>query len=218
MILMTEKLFYSEPYTKEIISKIIKINGNKIFLDKTIFYPQSGGEPGDKGFIESYHVIDTQKEGNEISHILEVQPDLRVEQEVKCKIDWDRRHKLMRMHTAAHLLFNVCQMLLDPSIKAVGSNIDEDKSRIDLLYEPMITPEIEQKLEDKCNELINKKLLVKCWWDEVKTDFRWTQINDLPKLPCGGLHVNNLEEIGALKIIKRESKGSGKQRLEIEVL
>jgi alanyl-tRNA synthetase len=215
---MTEKIFYKEPYLKEIISKIVKIDRNRVFLDKTIFYPQSGGEPSDRGFIENYHVINIQKEGNEIVHILEVQPDLKVGQEIKCKIDWNRRYKLMKMHTAAHLLFNVCQIVLNPVIKVVGSNIDENKSRIDLLYEPMITPEIKQKLEDKCNELINKKLLVKCWWDEVKTDFRWTQIDDLPKLPCGGLHISNLEEIGMLKIVKRESKGAEKQRLEIQVL
>jgi alanyl-tRNA synthetase len=218
MILMTEKIYYQDPYLKEIIAKITRISGNKIYLDKTIFYPRSGGEPSDRGFIENYHVIDTQKEGNEIVHILEIQPDLKVGQEVKCKIDWNRRYKLMKMHSAAHLLFNVCQIVLNPGIKVVGSNIDEDKSRIDLLYEPMITPGTKQKLEDKCNELISKKLSVKCWWDEVKTDFRWTQIDDLSKLPCGGLHVNNIVEIGTLKIIKRESKGSGKQRLEINVL
>ena len=74
---MTEKIFYKEPYMKEIISKIIKINDKKVFLDKTIFYPQSGGEPSDTGFIENYHVIDTQKE-DEIVHILEVQPDLKI--------------------------------------------------------------------------------------------------------------------------------------------
>jgi alanyl-tRNA synthetase len=215
---MTEKIFYKEPYTKEIVSKVIKINQNKIFLDKTIFYPQSGGEPGDKGLIENYRVIDTQKEEDGITHILEVQPDFKIGQEVKCKIDWDRRHKLMRMHTAAHLLFNVCQILLDPMIKTAGSNIDEDKSKIDLAYEPIITPEIKQKLEDKCNELISKKVSVKWWCDESKPEFRWTQIGDLTKLPCGGLHVKNLEEIGTLKIVKRESKGSGKQRLEFDII
>jgi len=215
---MIEKLFYHEPYTKEVMSKVVKINNNKVILDKTIFYPQSGGEPGDKGFIENYQVIDTQKEGNEIVHILEVQPDLKIGQEVKCKIDWDRRHKLMRMHTAAHLLFNICQMLLKQDIKAIGSNIDEDKSRIDLAYEPIITSEIKQKIEDTCNELIKQKISVKWWWDEKKIEFRWTQIGDLPKLPCGGLHVKNLEEIGTLKIVKRESKGTGKQRLEFTVL
>jgi len=211
---MTEKLFYKESYTKELVAKIVRIDDKKVFLDKTIFYPQAGGEPSDTGFIEKYRVIDTQKEGSEIAHILEVQPELKVGQEVKCRIDWDRRYKLMRMHTVAHLLFNVCQMLLSPNIKGVGSNISEDKSRIDLAYDPTITPEIRQKLEDRCNELINKNLSVKCWWDEVKTNFRWTQIDDLPKLPCGGLHVKNLEEIGKFKIIKRESKGKGKQRLE----
>ena len=69
---MTEKLFYKEPYTKELTAKIIRVNDKKIFLDKTIFYPQAGGEPSDTGFIENYRVIDTQKEGNEITHILEV--------------------------------------------------------------------------------------------------------------------------------------------------
>jgi len=212
---MTEKLFYKEPYTKEIIAKILRIDDKKVFLYKTIFYPQAGGEPGDKGFIENYRVLDTQKEGKDIAHILEVQPELKVGQEVKCKLDWGRRHKLMRMHTAAHLLFNVCQMILDPSIKGVGSNIDENKSRIDIDYEPTITPEIRQNLEDRCNELISKDLIVKCWWDEERTDFRWTQIDDLSKLPCGGLHVRSLKEIRTLRIPKRESKGKGKQRLEI---
>jgi Ser-tRNA(Ala) deacylase AlaX len=85
-------------------------------------------------------------------------------------------------------------------------------------YDPTITPEVRQKLEDRCNELINKKLIVKCWWDEIKPNYRWTQIDELPKLPCGGLHVKNLEEIKTLKIIKREGKGKGKQRLEFQVL
>ncbi len=214
---MTNKIYYQNPYNKEIISKILRIDDKKIFLNKTIFYPQAGGEPGDTGFIENYRLIDTRIEGDKIVHILEVQSNLKVGQEVKCKLDWERRHKLMRMHTAAHLLFNVCQMLLNPGIKGVGSNIGENKSRIDVGYEPTITPEIRQKLEDRCNELINKKLLVKCWWDEVKTGYRWTQIDDLPKLPCGGLHVKDLKEIGKFKIIKRESKGKGKQRLEFVV-
>jgi Ser-tRNA(Ala) deacylase AlaX len=107
---------------------------------------------------------------------------------------------------------------LSPGIKTAGSNIEEDKSRVDLAYEPVITSEIKQSLEDKCNELIKKRLLLNCWWDEEKPDFRWTQIDDLPKLPCGGLHIRNLEEIGTLKIVKRESKGKGKQRLEFQIL
>ena len=214
---MTEKVFYKDPYLKEIKSKIVDINENKVFLDKTMFYPQAGGEPGDKGFIENYRVVDTQKEGDNIAHILETKHELKVGQEVKSKLDWERRHKLMRMHTSAHLLINVCQMLLSPGIKVVGGNIDEDKSRIDLNYEPTITPEIRQNLEKRCNELIQKDLLVKCWWDENKPDYRWTQIHDFPKMPCGGLHVKSLKEIGTFRIVKRESKGKGKQRLEFTV-
>jgi Ser-tRNA(Ala) deacylase AlaX len=117
-----------------------------------------------------------------------------------------------------HLLFNVCQELLDPNVKCTGSNIAVEKGRIDLSYEPTITPELRKRLEDRCNELIRKNLPVKIWWDPERKGFRWTQIDELPKLPCGGLHVRNLEEIGTLKIVKRESKGKGKQRLEIEVI
>jgi len=212
---MVEKVFYSNPYLKEIKAKVVKVEGSKVFLDRTIFYPQAAGEPGDTGFIEGYRVIDTQKEDDDIAHILEVEPELKVGQEVLCKLDWERRHRLMRMHTSLHLLFNVCQLLLDKNIKCVGSNVGEEKSRIDLLYEPRITPELREKLEKKCNELIQQDLPVKIWWDEKRVNFRWTQIDELPRLPCGGLHVKSLKEIGTLKIIKRESKGKGKQRLEI---
>jgi alanyl-tRNA synthetase len=216
---MTEKLFYEDAYAKELVSRITKIIDNKVFLDKTIFYPQAGGEPGDTGFIENYRVIDTQTENGKIAHILEEEPsDLKIGQEVSCRIDWERRHRLMRIHTAMHLLFNVCQELLDPNVKCTGSNIAIEKGRIDLSYEPTITPELRKKLEDRCNELIEKNLLVKIWWDPERKGFRWTQIGNLPKLPCGGLHVKSLKELGSLRIIKRESKGKGKQRLEITVL
>jgi len=214
---MTERLFYKDPYTKETISRVIEVKGNKAFLDQTTFYPESGGVCGDTGYIKNYRVIDTQIEGDDIAHILDVQPELRVGQVVECSIDWDRRHRLMRMHTSAHLLFNVCQMLLNPDIKATSSDVGENKSRIDLNYEPTITLETRQKLENKCNELIDRKLEVKCWWDEERTDFRWTQIDDFPRLPCGGLHIKNLEEIGTFNIIGRLSKGRGRQRLEFTV-
>jgi len=215
---MIEKIFYSEPYTKEITAKIVGINGNKVFLDKTIFYPQAAGELGDTGFIENYRVIDTQTENNEVVNILENTADLKIGQEVSCKIDWDKRYKLMKIHTGLHLLYNVCQELLEQNVKCIGSNVDVDKGRIDLSYEPMITPELKQKLEDRCNELIKNNPEVKIWWDQERKGFRWTQIDDLNRLPCGGLHVKNLSELGTLRIVKRESKGKGKQRLEIQVL
>ncbi|MFQ6065583.1 MAG: alanyl-tRNA editing protein [Candidatus Bathyarchaeia archaeon] len=214
---MTERVFLEEPYTKQIVSRVVRLREDRVFLDRTIFYPESGGVRGDTGYIKNCRVVDTQVEENDIAHILDTKPILRVEQLVECSIDWDRRYRLMRMHTSAHLLFNVCQMLLDSRIRATSSDVGVDKARIDLDYEPTITPEIRQRLEDKCNELISKKLAVKCWYDQERPDYRLTQIDDLSKLPCGGLHVKNIEEIGTLRIIKRRSKGRGRQRLEFTV-
>lgn len=208
------KLYYENPYLKEIEAKVIEINENKLVLDKTIFYPQAAGEPGDTGFINNFKVIDTQLIEGKIAHILESSSTFKVDDIVLAKLDWNRRYKLMKMHTSLHLLFNVCQEIIG-NIKSVGSNIREEKSRIDISLEGSITLELREKIERRCNEIITNGEEVKIWWDEEKPNFRWTQIDNLTKLPCGGLHVKNTKEIGKLKIIKRERIGKNKDRLEI---
>jgi len=215
---MTEKIFYEDPYKKEIDSIIVDIVDNKVILDKTIFYPQAAGEPGDTGFIENYKVIDTQKQGDTIFHILEQKPNLKKGQKVKCRINWERRYRLMKMHTTSHLLLNVCQLIFGKNIRVTGSNIDEHKSRIDLDYKPIIDQEKRQELENKCNEFIKKNLEMKIWWDPERIGYRWTKIDDLNQIPCGGLHIKNLGEIKKFRIIRRLSKGKGKQRLEFEAI
>ena len=210
------KLFYENPYIKQSEAKVTEINENKIILDKTIFYTQSAGEPGDKGLINNSKVIDTQLIDGKIVHMMESH-SLKVGDSVKIILDWNRRYKLMKMHTALHLLFNICNEILGENVKCVGSNVGEEKSRIDILFEGSVTPELKQQLENRCNEIISKGEEIKIWWDENKKDFRWTQIDSLTKLPCGGLHVKNTKEIESLKIIKRESVGKNKDRLEITV-
>ncbi|MDI6798637.1 MAG: alanyl-tRNA editing protein [Candidatus Aenigmarchaeota archaeon] len=211
------KLYYQNPYLKETESKILEINENKIVLDKTIFYPQAGGEPGDTGFINNCKVIDTQLIEGKITHVLESRPTFKVGDVVRIVLDWNRRYKLMRMHTALHLLFSVCKEILGESIKCVGSNVGEEKSRIDIFLEGSITSELREKIEKRCNEIISNWEEVKVWWDSEKPAFRWTQIDGLAKLPCGGLHVKNTKEIGSLEIIKRERIGKNKDRLEVVV-
>ena len=208
-------LYYQDPYLKEMEAEVTGIDENKITLDKTIFYPQAAGEPGDTGFLNDFRVVDTQLVDKKIAHIVESH-SLKVGDRVKAVLDWERRYKLMRMHTALHLLFNVCQEILG-EIKAVGSNVGEEKSRVDIFLEGSVTAELREKIEGRCNEIISKGEEVKIWWDEEREDFRWTQIDDLQKMPCGGLHVRNTKEIGKLKIIKRERIGKNKDRLEIVV-
>jgi len=209
------KLYYENSYLKEIEAKVIEIDENKLILEKTIFYPQAAGEPGDTGFIDDFKVTDTQLIDGKISHVVGSH-SLKVGDSVKAKVDWDRRYKLMKMHTALHLLYNVCKENLG-KIKAVGSNIGEEKSRVDIFLEGSVTPELRERIEKRCNEIIANGEEVKIWWDEEKENFRWTQIGSLAKMPCGGLHVKNTKEIGSLKIIKRERIGKNKDRLEIVV-
>ena len=211
------KLYHENPYLKEIEAKVVEINDKNVVLDKTIFYPQAAGEPGDTGFIDSCKVVDTQLIEGKIAHTLEANPTFSVGDKVKIVLDWDRRYKLMKMHTALHLLFNICREILGEKIKCVGSNVGEEKSRIDILLEGSVTQELRQQIERRCNEIIANGEDVKIWWDSEKPEFRWTQISNLAKMPCGGLHVKNTKEIGSLKIIKRERIGKNKDRLEIVV-
>lgn len=211
------KVYYEDAYLKDIESKVIEIDGKNIVLEKTIFYPQSAGEPGDTGFINDARVIDTQLLNEKIVHILEAIPTFKVGEIVKAKLDWERRYKLMKMHTALHLLYCVCKEILGENTKSVGSNVGEEKSRVDIFLDGSVTQELKEKLEKRCNEIIAKGEEVKIWWDEQKPGFRWTQIDNLTKLPCGGLHVKNTKEIGSLKIIKRERIGKNKDRLEIVI-
>lgn len=214
------KLYYEDAYLKEIEATITEIDNNKAILDKTIFYPQAAGEPGDSGSINGCRVTDTQLIDGKITHILKLQPTFKVDDVVKAKIDWERRYLLMRMHTALHLLYCICKEIIGEDIASVGSNIAEHKSRIDVHLQgsiSSITPDLRERIEKRCNEIIANGKKVKIWLDSEKPDFRWTQIDDLHKLPCGGLHVKNTKELGRLKIIKRERIGKNKDRLEIVV-
>jgi len=210
------KLYYEDAYLREAEAKVARIDVNNVILDRTIFYPHAGGEPGDTGLIEDCRVIDTKLVDDEVIHVLERSPTFNVGDSVRIRIDWDRRYKLMRMHTALHLLFGVCREIIG-EIKAVGSNVGGEKSRMDIHLEGSVDAELRERIEMRCNELIGEALKVKIWWDSERPGFRWTQIGDMPKIPCGGLHVRDIGEIGKLRIIKRRSMGKNKDRLEISV-
>ena len=104
---MTTELFRNDSYLKSCNSKIIKIEDDGIILDQTIFYPEAGGQPGDKGKIiignEQIDVLDTRCVNNEIIHVLENISNLSVDDEIECKIDWERRFNIMQVHTTLHL-------------------------------------------------------------------------------------------------------------------
>lgn len=213
---MTQKLFWKEPYLTECKAKVTEINGSKVKLDQTIFYAFSGGQESDEGTINNIKVIHAVKQGDreniiDLEYELEEEPNFNVGDEVEIKIDGERRRKLMKLHSAAHVVYYFIIEKLG-KLKIIGSNISPDKARVDFLYEQPfnpVLPEIEKKTNNflaENHEIIRKE-------DEKSPDLRWWICGEW-KMPCGGTHVKSTEEIGRISL-KRKNLGSGKERIEI---
>jgi len=233
---MTEKLFWQDQYLKEFEGKVIEIRGKEVILDKTVFYARSGGQPGDTGEINGIKVIDTyyDNKGN-IVHLLEKEPNFNIGDIVKGKIDWKRRYKLMRLHTALHILSAVLNNLFG-NIKITGSQIYEDKARIDFDLDKLDDESV-KKIEEKANEIVNRDLPVyakfinkeelekmpqlKRLMDEKRYEkydvLRVVGIGDIDIQLDGGTHVKFTKEIGRIKIIGKENKGKNNKRLIITI-
>ncbi|MEM7825538.1 MAG: alanyl-tRNA editing protein AlaXM [Candidatus Aenigmatarchaeota archaeon] len=225
---MTRKLFWEDSYLKEFEAKVIRIEENKIILDQTCFYPRGGGQPCDVGEIEGIKVLETLKEGEEIIHFLEKKPSFKVNDVVKGKIDWERRYKLMRMHTAAHIISAVINK--ETGALITGNQLDLEKSRIDYSLENFDRNLIEKCIE-KANEIAYKGLEVKSYFlkreDAEKIpsitklakglpnleEFRIVEIVGLDLQADGGTHVKNTREIGEIKIAEMENKGKDNRRI-----
>lgn len=210
---MTKKLYYEDPYLKEATAKILQIKENALLLDQTIFYPTGGGQPHDTGTINGVKVLDVYKDEDEnVWHVVENVSPFSIGDEVELKLDWERRYKLMRIHTALHLLDHVLNEILgEGNWQPHGSGMNPEKGRYDINY-----PENINQYREKIIELFNKYVdeggEVKIWWEE---NTRLTQIRDFEILPCGGTHVKNIKEIGHIKKLKRSSIGKGVQRIEV---
>ncbi|HIP89468.1 MAG TPA: alanyl-tRNA editing protein [Thermococcus paralvinellae] len=210
---MTVKLYYEDAYMREAKAKVVEIKNNALLLDQTIFYPAGGGQPHDRGTINGIQVLDVYKdEAGNVWHVVEKPEEFKVGDEVELRIDWDYRYKLMRIHTAMHLLEHVLNEVLGKGKwQLYGSGMSAEKGRYDILY-----PENVNKYKEQIIELFNKYVdeggEVKIWWEGEK---RLTQIRDFEVIPCGGTHVKDIQEIGHIKKLKRSSIGKGKQRLEL---
>jgi len=211
---MTRKLFWEDPYQKEFDAKVLIINGNQVVLDQTCFYAKGGGQVGDTGEINGIRVIDTVKDEEEnIFHILEKEPDFKVGDTVHGKIDWERRYKIMRLHSAAHISYHFVLETFGESSKPLTSGIvDDNKDRLDYGFNQPLDKEKLKIVEQKANEFIAAGREIKWWTDENRR--RHWLAEGMPEMFCGGTHVRNTKEIGRI-VVKRGSKpGAGKERIE----
>ena len=212
---MARKLFYENAYDATCTAKVVAVDGNAVILDRTVFYGEGGGQPGDIGTLNGVKVLGTKvrESDGEILHLVEDASKFAVGSEASGALDWDRRLRLMRIHTSLHLVAQVAETVAG-KCQCTGSGMkDSGEGHVDLMAaEKRIAGDLVQLLEAKCNEVIRKGTEVKAFFDEQRKDYRLTQIDSLPPLPCGGTHVRNVSEIGSIKL-KRENVGKGKDRI-----
>ena len=230
-----EKIFENNAYIKEFESKIININQyNKyVTLEDTAFYARSGGQPGDIGEIElngeKIIVEETIKEKNTIIHIVKEIKNLEKGKKIKGFINWEKRYRHMKMHSALHLL---CAII---PLDVTGGQIGFEKSRLDF-NDPekiMNKEEIEGKINKiiKENHKITKELIDTKILDEkpeiIRTmsvkpprtegKIRLIKIGNIDLQPCGGTHVHSTSEIGSVLVSKIENKGRMNRRINIKI-
>jgi len=231
---VTEQLFREDSYLKECDAVVVTVDDNAIVLDRTVFYPMGGGQPADTGTIHwdggSATVIDTRYgDGGAIRHI--VAADAARPQaggQVHVSIDWDRRYRHMRMHTALHLLGSILKY------GVTGGNISAEKSRLDFDMEDTIDKE---EVAMALKTLVEENHLVSCRWitdeeleaqpDLVRTmsvqppkgagKVRLLEIEGVDLQPCGGTHLKSTGEVGQVRIGKVEKKGKRNRRVNIHL-
>jgi len=233
--MICELLFRNDAYLRSCAARVVAVSERGIELDRTVFYPRGGGQPGDTGWLRqangiAVRVIDArQGEGPDtVVHVPEPDaPALAVGDAVSAEIDWERRYAHMRIHTCLHVLSCV---VVAP---VTGGNIAADKGRLDFAIDMSLLDA--ERIERETNALIERAVETETVWitdaeldaqpELVKTmsvqpprgagRVRLLRIPGIDLQPCGGTHVRNLAEIGRVKVLRIRSEGKRNKRVEI---
>jgi misacylated tRNA(Ala) deacylase len=228
---MAQLLFREEPYLKGCEATVVAVHGDSIELDRTVFYPLGGGQAGDTGKIGNWRVIDTRKGPlpDQVLHVLEPGSNPTAGSKVEAQLDWERRHRLMRLHTALHLLGAVVKA------PVTGGRINDDKAHLDFDIE--MERLVKDAIEAQVNEFVKTGTATRAQWiTDAELDARPELVRTMSVAPprgegrvrlleipgidlqaCGGTHVANTSEIGLLKVIKIRSEGKRNKRVTLEL-
>ena len=232
---MTELLAHTDAYLHEFEATVVAVNPdeNAVALDQTAFYPGGGGQPCDYGWLNNQPVTKVKRQGMHIWHLIEGELPATGDS-VHGKLDWDRRYKLMRTHTAFHILCGV--VWRDYEAQVTGGNMDVLKGRMDFEFETLrqeLVKEIEAKLNEEVAaardvrvtilprdeafqipDLIRTKINL---LPEGITEVRTVEIDGLDLQADGGTHVANTGEVGTIKVAGYKSKGKINKRIMLEI-
>lgn len=229
---MTTELFREDGYLKEVQATVTNIDERGVVLDKTVFYAMGGGQPGDIGTLAladgtTLAISDTvrDRETKEHLHVVEeADGKINVGDSVTVTLDWERRHRLMRMHSCMHML---CSLIDAP---VTGGSIQDGRGRLDFDLTDTVDKEA---LTASLNGLINdNKPMSMRWITDAELDaqpelvrtmsvqpprgsgkIRLIEFADIDLQPCGGTHVASTGEIGAVRVSKVEKKGKQNRRI-----
>ena len=230
---MTDEIFRNDSYVKELDVIISDITPEGLIFDKTIFYPEGGGQPGDEGFVTSdenkTRVLGTKYINQKLVHLVEETQDFKKNDKVKLELDWSRRYSHMQVHTCLHLL---CSIIPYP---VTGGSIGDGRGRLDFDLE---TKPNKEDVLNSLNKLISDDHTV---FISSITDDELDQNPDLVRTmsvkpprgsgtirmikigenidfqPCGGTHVKKTSEINLVQSVKIENKGKMNKRIIVNL-
>jgi misacylated tRNA(Ala) deacylase len=235
---VTEELFSVDSYMRTCDAKVTAVDDAGVVLERTVFYARSGGQPGDTGTLRwnagTARVTDTFKRGGTLLHAVGGDPP-SVGTPIVAEIDWDRRHTLMRTHTALHALSAI--VFRDYGAKVTGGNMEPGAARMDFELES-ITSEFGREVEEKLNAELSADHAVHVHFlarevaladpDLIRTKvnlipetvdpIRVIEIDGLDKQADGGTHVRSTGEVGTVRVAKTENKGKAFKRMRIELV
>lgn len=232
---LTRKLYYEDSEQREFTAKVLEVIENKIILDRTLFYPEGGGQPADHGTLamEDYvaNVADVQNMNGVIVHETDSDFGFKKGDTVKGIIDWERRIAHMRHHTATHIVNDSAKMVLGKHIWQTGAQKSTDRARLDLTHYKRISDEEFREIELLANRAVMKNQPVHIdWMDRIEAEKKYGFVLYQGGVPpgreirilrvgsdveaCGGTHVSNTGLIGPIKLIKTERIQDGVERIE----
>lgn len=232
---MTELLYLRDAYLTRFSARVAGLREGAIALDRTAFYPTGGGQACDTGVLAGLTVTDVRKEGADVWHTVVGGPLPAEGAEVQGEVDWDRRHQLMRTHTALHVLCGV--IWNEWQVPVTGGNMEPLSARMDFEFDPLpegFGPRIEELVNAALaadhpievsflprDTAVQDEDLIRTKVSLIPTsvsEIRVVDIVGLDKQADGGTHVRSTAEVGRLRVTKLENKGKGNKRVRVEII
>jgi alanyl-tRNA synthetase len=221
----TERLYYTDAYLKEFTARVVRSlpdeRGVRVYLDRTAFYPESGGQPSDRGTLGGIAVLDVVDDGDEVAHILAKLPE---EESVMGTIDWQRRFDHMQQHTGQHILSAAFERT--GGYKTVSFHLGTESSTIDLDSERVGARQLEAA-EELANSVVFENRAVQISFrpaaeaqqldlrkpTDREGDIRLVEVADFDLSACGGTHVSAAGGVGAI-FLRKVERAKGVTRVE----